>query len=182
VDVGDNSSSGNSSLDESIKLLISADGELQMPGRNTLDLQVLARVSGELKNLSGQVLEDGGGVDRGGRSNALLRLDGTLQEPVDPTDGELKSGAAGPRLRGLLRGGGFASLSSLLLVGKGWVGGWWGRGGWVSGLMVCIRYSSSSSSSSHQTLPPETKQFLLAQCGLAIRLTFPPFPPLPDCG
>jgi hypothetical protein len=32
---------------------------------------------------------------------------------VDTTDGELKSGLAGPGLRRLLRGGGLASLSSL---------------------------------------------------------------------
>jgi hypothetical protein len=118
VDVRDNSSSGDGGLDQSIKLLISADSELQMSGRNTLNLQVLARVSGELKNLSGQVLEDRGRVDGRGGSDTLLRLDAALQEPVDPTDGELKSGAAGPRLRGLLRGGGFASLSSLFVVGE----------------------------------------------------------------
>jgi hypothetical protein len=31
-----------------------------------------------------------------------LRLDVALQEPVNPTDGELKSGATGARLRGFL--------------------------------------------------------------------------------
>ena len=102
VDVGDDSSSGDGGLDEGVELLVSADGELQVTGRDTLDLKILARVSGELEDLGGEVLEDGGGVDGGGGSDALASLDGSLQETVDTTDGELKSGLGGPGLGRLL--------------------------------------------------------------------------------
>lgn len=63
VDVRDDTTAGNSSLDEGVELFVTSDGELQMSGCNSLHLQVLAGVSGELKNLSGQVLEDGCSVD-----------------------------------------------------------------------------------------------------------------------
>ena len=81
--------------------------------RNTLDLQVLARVSGKLEDLSGEVLKDGGSVDGSGGSDTLLTLDGALQETVDTTDGELKSSLAGATGGLLLAGGGLSSLSSL---------------------------------------------------------------------
>ena len=123
VDVGDNSSSGDGGLDEGVKLLVSADGELQMPGGDTLHLKVLARVSGKLEDLSSEVLKDGRSVDGGGGSDTLSTLDGSLQEPVDTTDGELKSGLAGPGLGCLLRGGGLSSLSSLSSCGNGIVSG-----------------------------------------------------------
>ena len=92
VDVGDDSSSGDGSLDEGVKLLISADGKLQMPGCDALDLKILARVSGKLEDLSSQILKDGGGVNGSRGSDTLLGLDGSLQEPVDTSDGELGGG------------------------------------------------------------------------------------------
>ena len=45
-------SSGNGGLDEGVELLVSANGELEMAGSDTLHLQVLGCVSGELENLS----------------------------------------------------------------------------------------------------------------------------------
>jgi hypothetical protein len=44
-------------------LLIVADGKLQVTGHNTLLLVVAGSVAGELKDLSREVLEDGGEVD-----------------------------------------------------------------------------------------------------------------------
>lgn len=93
MDVGDDSSSGDGGLDEGVELLVSADGELQVTGCDTLDLKILARVSGELEDLGGEVLKDGGGVHGGGGSDALAALDGRLQETVDTTDGELRGGS-----------------------------------------------------------------------------------------
>jgi len=113
MDVGDDSSSGNGSLDEGVKLLISTDGELQVTGSDTLHLKILARVSGKLKDLGGKVLKDCGGVHGSGGSNTLLALDGALQETVDTTDRELKSGLARAAGGLLLGGGGLSSLSSL---------------------------------------------------------------------
>ena len=41
VDVGDDTTTGDGGLDKGVKLLISTDGKLQVPGRDTLDLKVL---------------------------------------------------------------------------------------------------------------------------------------------
>jgi len=91
VDVGDDSSAGDGGLDESVQLLVASDGELQMSGRDPLHLQVLRGVSCELKDLGGQVLEDGSGVDGRGGSDSAVGADSALQESVDSSDGELES-------------------------------------------------------------------------------------------
>ena len=89
VDVGDDTTTGDGGLDEGVELLVTTDGELEMAGRDTLDLEVLAGVAGELEDLGGQVLKDGGRVDGGGGTDTLGLLDGGLKETVDTTDGEL---------------------------------------------------------------------------------------------
>lgn len=44
VDVRQDTSEGDRGADQGIELLVSADGELEMAGRDTLDLEVLGRV------------------------------------------------------------------------------------------------------------------------------------------
>ena len=56
-------SEGDGRADQRVELLVAADGQLQVAGRNALDLQVLGRVAGQLEHFGGQVLEDGGDVD-----------------------------------------------------------------------------------------------------------------------
>jgi len=56
VDVRDDAAAGDRGLDERIELLVSADGELQVAGRDALDLEVLGRVARQLEHLGGQVL------------------------------------------------------------------------------------------------------------------------------
>ena len=51
MDVGNDAAAGDGGLDEGVQLLVSADGELQMAGGDTLDLQVLGGVAGQLENL-----------------------------------------------------------------------------------------------------------------------------------
>ena len=89
MDMGDHTSTGDGSLDEGIKLLVTSDGQLQMSWSNSLDLQVFGGVSGELEDLSGQVLEDSGSVNGGGSSDAGVGCDSALQESVDSSHGEL---------------------------------------------------------------------------------------------
>jgi len=60
VDVRDDAASGNGRLDEGVQLFVSSDGELQVTGSDTLHLQIFGSVACQLKNLSCQVLEDGG--------------------------------------------------------------------------------------------------------------------------
>ena len=54
----DHTTASNGSLDQSIQLLVSADGELEMARGYSFDLEVLASVASELQHLSSQVLEN----------------------------------------------------------------------------------------------------------------------------
>lgn len=89
VDMWDDTTTGDGSLDEGVQLLVTADGQLQMAGGHTLHLQILGGVASQLKHLSGQVLQDRGGVDSGGGTNALVRRHTGLQETMDTTNWEL---------------------------------------------------------------------------------------------
>ena len=89
MDVGDHTSAGDGSLDKGIKLLVTSDGQLQMSWSNSLDLQVFGGVSGELKDLSGQILQDSSSVDSGGSSDSRVGCDSALQESVDSSHWEL---------------------------------------------------------------------------------------------
>ena len=55
VDVGDDTTAGNGSLDQGVQLLVSPDGELEMPRGDSLHLQVLGGVAGQLKHLDCEI-------------------------------------------------------------------------------------------------------------------------------
>ena len=63
VDVGDDSSTGNGSLDEEVEFLVSTDGQLKMSGSDSSHLEVLGSISSQLEDLSCEVLEDSSCVD-----------------------------------------------------------------------------------------------------------------------
>jgi len=113
VDVRDDTTPGDGGLDEGVELLVTADRELEVAGRDALHLEVLAGVPGQLEDLGGEVLEDRRRVDGRRRTDAVTVVDCALEEPVDPTDGELQSCLARTGLRGLLRGGGLTALATL---------------------------------------------------------------------
>ena len=52
VDMRDDAAAGDGRLDQRVQLLVSADGELQVTRRDTLHLQILGRVAGQLENLN----------------------------------------------------------------------------------------------------------------------------------
>ena len=89
MDVWDNTTTGNGSLDESVKFLISTNGKLQVTGSDTLHLQIFARVTGQLKNLGSKVLQNSRGVNGSGSTDTLALLHRFLQETVNTTNGEL---------------------------------------------------------------------------------------------
>ena len=89
MDVGDHTTTSDSGLDQSVELFISSNGELEMSGCNSLDLKVLGSVTGELKNLSGEVFEDGSSVYGGGGSDSAVGTDSALQQSMDSSNGEL---------------------------------------------------------------------------------------------
>ena len=72
VDVGDNTTASNGSLDQSVKLLVAADSKLQMTRGYSLDLEVLACVSSKLEHLSGEVLQDSCSVNGGCSADAAV--------------------------------------------------------------------------------------------------------------
>ena len=91
MDVGDDTSASDGSLDESVKLFVSSDGQLEMSWCDSLDLQVLGSVSSELQHLSSEVLEDGSAVDSRSGSNSGVSAHSALQESMDSADWELYS-------------------------------------------------------------------------------------------
>ena len=109
-------------------LLIVTDGELKVTRNDTLLLVITSSVTGELKNLSGEVLEDSREVDcmtcqnhlrlricywprTGGTSTNTLSVVTPLQETVDTTDGELETSLRRTGLR-------FAGLTTSLARGR----------------------------------------------------------------
>ena len=85
----DDTTTSNGGLDESVELLVTTDGELQVTWGDTLDLEILGGVTGKLEDLSGEVLKDGGGVHGGGGTDATVLVNALLEETVNTTDWEL---------------------------------------------------------------------------------------------
>ena len=112
VDVRDHTTARDGCLDQSVELLVTSDGQLQMSGGDSLHLEILGGVSGELQNLGGQVLKDGSSVDGSSGTHSAVRGNSALQESVQTTDGELETSSRGSRHRGLL-GLARSSLSAL---------------------------------------------------------------------
>ena len=81
-------------LHELGKLLVVSDGQLDVSWDNSRLLGVLSGISSELKDLSGEVLEDGSEVNWGTGADSLSVLSG-FQESGASSDWELKSGSGG---------------------------------------------------------------------------------------
>ena len=105
VDVGDDTSVSNGDIGkELVELLVVADGEHDVTGHNA-DLLVVARgVTGELEDLSGQVLEDGSEVDGSTDTDAagILAL---AELAVETANGEGEASASRARALTSLLGG-----------------------------------------------------------------------------
>merc|ERR1719187_188406 len=89
VDVRDDTTAGNGGLDQSVQLLVSPDGELEMSGGDPLHLEILTGVAGQLENLRCEVLQDSRAVhSRGGPDPARAEAP-ALEMTVDPSNGKL---------------------------------------------------------------------------------------------
>ena len=88
----DNTTSSNGSLDESVELFITSDGEQQVSGSDSLDFKILWSVSCELKNLSSKVFKDSSTVDSWGGTYSRVGADSAFKESMDSSDGELNLG------------------------------------------------------------------------------------------
>jgi len=89
VDVRNDSTASNGSLDEGVELFVSSNGELQVTRRDTLHLQILGGVASQLQHLCCEVLEDGSAVDCGSGSHAPMGGGAVLEVPVDTPHREL---------------------------------------------------------------------------------------------
>ena len=97
MDVGEDASlRDGDSAEELVQLLVVADGELDVPWDYARPLVVLGGVAGELEQLGGQVLEDGGEVDRGSRTDTL-GVSPHAEESRHAADGELQTCPGGSR-------------------------------------------------------------------------------------
>ena len=95
VDVGKNTTLGNGDTTKKlVKLLVIANSKLDVAGDNTGLLVVTGSVTGKLKDLSSEVLEDGSKVDRGSGTNTGGEL-ALLQVAANTGDRELKTGLTG---------------------------------------------------------------------------------------
>ena len=66
MDVRHDATSRDGRLDQSVQLLVSPDGELEMSGGDSLHLQILTGIAGQLEDLSSEVLQDSRAVDSSG--------------------------------------------------------------------------------------------------------------------
>ena len=91
MNVWDDTSACDGSLNEGVQFLISTNGQLQMARGDTLDFQILASIPSQLQNLSSQVLQDGSGVHSCSGTNTAICLSPLLQLTVDTSNRELKA-------------------------------------------------------------------------------------------
>ncbi len=89
MDVGDHTTASDGGLDQGVELLVASDGELEVSRCDSFHLKVLASVSGELENLSGQVLKDSCGVHGRSSTDSAVSAHSALQESVNSSNGEL---------------------------------------------------------------------------------------------
>ena len=90
LDVRQDTSLGDGDTGEQlVQLLVVPDGELEVTGDDPGLLVVTGSVAGQLEDLSGEVLHDGGHVD-GGASSHPLGIVALAKQPVDPSNGELE--------------------------------------------------------------------------------------------
>ena len=98
LDVGQDSSLGDGDPGQKlVQLLVVSDGELQVTRDDAGLLVVTGSVAGQLEDLGGQVLHDGGEVHWSSSAHSLSVVS-LPEESVDTSDGELKSGSVRPGL------------------------------------------------------------------------------------
>merc|ERR1719383_1129418 len=96
--LGEEATLGNGdSSQQLVQLLVVTDGQLQVTGDDPGLLVVTGSITCQLKDLSSQVLHDGGQVD-GGTGTDTLSIVSLAEQTVDTSHGELKSSTAGSGL------------------------------------------------------------------------------------
>lgn len=89
VNVRNNSTTSNSSLDKRVQFFISSNGQLQVSWSNSLDLEILGSVSSELQYFSSKILQDSSSVDSSSGSYSLVLGHSSLDESMNSSNWEL---------------------------------------------------------------------------------------------
>ena len=98
LDVGEDSTLGDGdSGQELVQLLVIPDGKLEVTGDDPGLLVVTGSITGQLKDLSSEVLHDGSQID-GGTSTNTGGVVTLAEETVNTSHGELETSTAGPGL------------------------------------------------------------------------------------
>ena len=115
VDVGKNTTGRDChTAKQLVELFIVADGELKVAGNDARLLVIAGRVSGQLEDLSGEILHDGSEV-HGSTSTDAGRVLACLEVAGNTAHGELKTGLR--RLRHGLLAALAAASATLTLAG-----------------------------------------------------------------
>mmetsp|Transcript_60134 Transcript_60134/g.73658 ORF Transcript_60134/g.73658 Transcript_60134/m.73658 type:complete len:356 (+) Transcript_60134:144-1211(+) len=101
VDVGHHTSSSNGGLHQAGQLLITTDGNLQMPRSNALHMVVTSNVAGQLQHLSCQVFHDCCGEDTSRATHTALGSGIAFQKAMDASHWEDAACPARARRLGL---------------------------------------------------------------------------------
>ena len=110
MDVREDTTGGDGNILHKLgELLVVSDGELDVSWDNSALLGVLGGVTGELEDLSGEVLKDGSEVNWGTGSDSVGVFTG-LEESGASSNWELESGSSG--LGDWSSSGGFSFSSS----------------------------------------------------------------------
>jgi hypothetical protein len=92
VNVGEDTTLGDGDVPEKlVQLLVVADGELEMAGDDTGLLVVAGSITGQLEDLSREVLKNGGEID-GSTGTDTLGVVALAEQTVDTTDRESETG------------------------------------------------------------------------------------------
>ena len=98
LNVGQHATLGDGDVGQkTVQLLIVADGQLQVARVDASLLVVAGSVASQLKNLSGQVLHNGGEV-YGGTSTDTLGVVSISEKTMNTTNGKLETSPRGTRL------------------------------------------------------------------------------------
>lgn len=94
VDVGENSTLGDGyTRQQLIQLFVVLDGQLDMAGVDAVLLVITGSITGQLQDLSSEVLENGSEVKRGTCTNTLGEVT-LFKLGVNSTNGELQTSLA----------------------------------------------------------------------------------------
>jgi len=89
MNMWNNTSTSDGSLDQSIKFFVSSDSQLEMSWCDSLHFKILRSVTCEFENFSCEILEDRSTVNCGGGTNSGVGTYSALQESMNSTDWEL---------------------------------------------------------------------------------------------